>query len=95
MQQGLFSPQSPEAGRLEILLARLRKLVGEERVGSAELLDSRAPDAFRMTAFSSGAAQRKPETPSHRLRTSALRVVRPPLAVPHANEWNLPGHAHS
>ena len=81
VQQGLFSPQSPEAGQLEILLARLRKLVGEERVGSAELLDSRAPDAFQMTAFSSGTAQRTPETPSRRLRTSALRVVRPPLAV--------------
>jgi protein ImuB len=94
VQQGLFASQSPEAGRLEILLARLRKLVGEECVGSAELLDSHAPDAFRMTAFSSGAAPAKlypttrkcpcsvdPETPSPCSRTSALRMVRPPLAV--------------
>lgn len=86
VQQGLFAPQSPEAGRLEILLARLRKLVGEDRVGAVELLDSHAPDAFRITSFSSGAnsSGAKPvdlETPSHSLRISALRMVRPPLTV--------------
>ena len=32
-QPGLFAAQAPEAGRMEILLARLRKLVGEGRVG--------------------------------------------------------------
>jgi protein ImuB len=95
VQQGLFAPQSPEAGRLEILLARLRKLVGEDRVGAVELLDSHAPDAFRITSFSSGPAQAHIhpsngksdrrwgplETPSHRLRISALRKMRPPMAV--------------
>jgi protein ImuB len=95
VQQGLFAPQSPEAGRLEILLARLRKLVGEDRVGAAELLDSHAPDAFRITSFSSGTAQAHIhpsngksgrrwgplETPSHRLQISALRMMRPPMAV--------------
>jgi protein ImuB len=81
VQQGLFAPQSPEAGRLEILLARLRKLVGEDRVGAVKLLDSHAPDAFRITSFSSGPAQENMETPSHRLRISALRMMRPPLAV--------------
>jgi protein ImuB len=81
VQQGLFAPQSPEAGRLEILLARLRKLVGEERVGSAELLDSHAPDAFRITALFPDTAQANPEAPSHRLQISALRMVRPPRAV--------------
>jgi len=92
VQQGLFAPQSPEPGRLEVLLARLRKVAGEERVGSAELLDSRAPDAFHMTAFSSGTAPVKlhsttrPQNASsatafHGSRVSALRRVRPPLAV--------------
>ena len=50
-QQGLFAAQAPEAGRLEILLARLRKLVGEERVGAPELIDTHAPEAFRVTNF--------------------------------------------
>ncbi len=79
VQQGLFVPQTPEAGRLEVLLARLRKLVGEDRVGAPELLDSYRPDAFRMTAFLSNtnAAQ----VVGGRVPTSALRMLRPPRAV--------------
>jgi protein ImuB len=50
-QQGLFAAQAPEAGRLEILLARLRKLVGEGRVGAPELLDTHGPKAFRVANF--------------------------------------------
>jgi protein ImuB len=78
VQQGLFVPQTPEAGRLEVLLARLRKLVGEDRVGAAELLDSHRPDAFRMAGFlSHGNAQ----AAGGEIRTSALRMLRPPRAV--------------
>jgi protein ImuB len=79
VQQGLYAPQTPEAGRLEVLLARLRKLVGEDRVGAPELLDSYRPDAFRMTAFLSqtNAAQAS----GNGIRTSALRMLRPPRAV--------------
>lgn len=79
-QQGLFAPQSPEAGHLEVLLARLRKLVGETRVGSAELLDTHAPGAFRLDPFSIPATD-APLVAPQRSRTSALRMVRPPLAV--------------
>jgi protein ImuB len=79
VQQGLFVPQTPEAGRLEVLLARLRKLVGEDRVGAPELLDSYRPDAFRMTAFlpNTNAAQ----VLGNDIPTSALRILRPPRAV--------------
>jgi protein ImuB len=51
VQHGLFAAQAPETGRLEVLLARLRKLVGEERVGSAELLDTHAPETFRVNKY--------------------------------------------
>ncbi len=51
MQSGLFSPQSPEPMRLEITLARLAALVGEDRVGRAVLTDTHAADAFRLTRF--------------------------------------------
>ena len=81
-QPGLFSAQPPEPGRLEILLARLRKLVGEGRVGSPELLDSRAPEAFRITNFepTQSSPPRAINTqPAH--HTPALRVVRPPRSV--------------
>ncbi len=79
-QQGLFAAQAPEAGRLEVLLARLRKLVGEGRAGAPQLLDSHAPEAFRMAPF--GAQAGGMDGPSRSAgRASALRVVRPPRAV--------------
>lgn len=56
-QQGLFAAQAPEPGRMAVLLARLRKLVGEGRSGSPELLDSRAPEAFRMIGFAPDASE--------------------------------------
>jgi protein ImuB len=80
VQQGLFTPQTPEAGRLEILLARLRKLVGEDRVGAAELLDSHRPEAFRMVPFIPGASN-PTQASVTRSCPSALRVLRPPHAI--------------
>jgi protein ImuB len=80
VQQGLFVQQTPEAGRLEVLLARLRKLLGEDRIGAAELLDSHHPDAFRMAPF-------LPDTSAHQqtaasgINVSALRMLRPPRTV--------------
>ena len=79
VQQGLFTPQTPEAGRLEILLARLRKLVGEERVGAAELLDSHRPEAFRMAPFVPGASTASCSVA--RTCPSALRILRPPRVI--------------
>jgi protein ImuB len=52
VQLGLFSPQLPEASRLDVTLARIRALVGEGNVGQAVLLDTHAPEAFRMEPFS-------------------------------------------
>jgi len=79
VQQGLFTPQTPEAGRLEILLARLRKLVGEERVGAAELLDSHRPEAFRMAPFVPGTSAASLAFAGS--RPSALRILRPPRVI--------------
>jgi protein ImuB len=80
VQQGLFTPQTPEAGRLEVLLARLRKLVGEGRVGAAELLDSHRPEAFRMAPFVPGTSNTTRASVT-RSRPSALRILRPPRAI--------------
>lgn len=93
-QQGLFTAQAPEPGKLEILLARLRKLAGEGRVGSPELLDSRGADSFRLTRFAPStsqvsAAQDAARNLGHPLGregsitrySPALRVLRPPRAV--------------
>jgi protein ImuB len=78
-QHGLFLPQAPEPGRLEVLLARLRKLLGEGRVGSVELKDDHRPNAFRMVPFAPPTPKRS-EQPSLTIAT-ALRVFRPPQAI--------------
>lgn len=77
-QHDLFLPQTPEPGRLEVLLARLHKLLGDERVGSPELLDEHRPDAFRMTPFAPPAPKRAESSAS---KPTALRIYRPPQAI--------------
>ena len=57
VQLGLFAPQTPEPSRLDVTLARLRALVGEERVGSPVLDDSHRADNFRMEGFKLPAEQ--------------------------------------
>lgn len=47
-QNGLFIPTAPEPVKLELTLARIQSIVGEGRVGVAEVLDTHRPDAFRM-----------------------------------------------
>ena len=51
VQLGLFSPQTPEAARLDVTLARIRAIVGEEAVGRAVLSDTHRLDGFRMEPF--------------------------------------------
>ena len=51
MQLGLFSPQLPEPARLDVTLARIRAIVGDENVGCAVLRDTHQPDGFRMEPF--------------------------------------------
>ena len=47
-QSGLFVPVAPEPVKLELTLARVRSIVGEGRVGVAEVLDTHRPDAFQI-----------------------------------------------
>src|SRR5262245_33431187 len=51
VQNGLFVPLSPEPEKLELTLARISAVVGEENVGSPEILDTHRPDAFRIKKF--------------------------------------------
>jgi protein ImuB len=50
-QGGLFLPPSPEPEKLELTLARIAGIVGENKVGSVELLDTYRPEGFRMQRF--------------------------------------------
>jgi protein ImuB len=51
VQLGLFSPQLPEASRLDVTLARIRAIVGEDNVGRAVLQDTHSPEPYRMEPF--------------------------------------------
>jgi len=51
VQGVLFLPSAPDPDKLELTLARIASVVGENNVGSAELLDSFRPDAFWMQKF--------------------------------------------
>ncbi len=51
IQHGLFVPLAPSPDKLELTLARLAKLVGEQNIGSPVLLDTHRPDAFDLKRF--------------------------------------------
>ncbi len=80
VQLGLFSPQLPEPTRLDITLARIAALVGEDRVGRIRLLDTHRPDAFVMERFTSPSSLAARQS-SLEGRVIGLRRLRPPLVL--------------
>jgi protein ImuB len=80
VQLGLFAPQTPEPSRLDVTLARLKAIVGEDRVGSPVLVDGHRPGAFEMTEFRADLRDERDamEVPQPRM---GLRRMRPRLAV--------------
>jgi protein ImuB len=85
-QNGLFRPPTPEPEKLELTLARIAGIVGEDKVGSLELLDTHRPGGFRMQRF----APSEPFSPQRHRDTekndssdlvTALRIFRPPVGV--------------
>ncbi len=61
-QAGLFLPPSPEPEKLELTLARIAALVGENRVGALELLDTHHPEGFRLRRFMTASDHQPPKT---------------------------------
>jgi protein ImuB len=85
-QGGLFLPPSPEPEKLELTLARIAGIVGEQKVGAVELLDTHHPEGFRMRRFVAEVARKTPQkkTPDvaeAQAAVTALRRFRPPLRV--------------
>ncbi len=78
VQLGLFTPETPEPSRLDVTLARLKALVGEDRVGSPVLEDTHKPGSFRMQAFSVDGTGSAAKAAIHRI---ALRRMRQPVPV--------------
>jgi len=51
LQSGLFQPVFPEPEKLELTLARIAGIVGDNRVGTVELLDTHREGAFAVRHF--------------------------------------------
>jgi protein ImuB len=85
-QGGLFLPPSPEPEKLELTLARIASMVGENNVGAVELLDTHRPQGFRMQRFVAETARKSerekiPDPSEKKSAVTALRRFRPPLRV--------------
>jgi protein ImuB len=82
-QSNLFAPASPEAEQLEITLARIRGVVGNNDengvacVGSPKVLDSHKPDSFAVQPFT-GVDEELDSSPAA-TPIIALRIFRPAL----------------
>jgi protein ImuB len=104
-QGGLFLPPSPEPEKLELTLARIAGIVGQNKVGSLQLLDTHRPEAFRMRHFDpqiEEAAAHKPK-PSRNDKSgeldqqneaavTAMRIFRPPLRATVTLREGRPAH---
>jgi protein ImuB len=75
VQLGLFSPQLPEAARLDVTLARIRAIVGEDHVGRVVLKDTHRYDDFSMEPFTVPTGHALDAAISH--QRTAMRQLRP------------------
>lgn len=92
IQNGLFVPLAPAPDKLELTLARLAKLVGEENVGSPALLDTHRPDAFVINRFTLADSHKRRKKGNRQSaignrQSLGFRMFRPPLrAIVQANQ---------
>jgi protein ImuB len=108
-QNGLFMPAFPEPEKLELTLARISAVVGDGRVGSPALLDTHRREAFEVRHFSPSQTRSWSEgtlaRPVGRERpalhskaeeiVTALRILRPPIAVRVSHSKGQPSHVIS
>ena len=82
-QSGLFTPAAPEPVKLELTLARIRAIVGEDRAGAVKLVDTHRPDAFRSAPLElSPGKSRTARIARPGVSTClSLRMFRPPRAA--------------
>jgi protein ImuB len=76
VQNGIFLPVTPAPDKLELTLARIRGIVGENNVGVPELLNTHHPHPFRLAARQPQLTDPPPVKIQH-----AFRYFRPPLSA--------------
>ncbi len=74
IQSGIFMPIAPAPDKLELTLARIRGIVGENNIGVPELLDTHHPHPYRLAASQPQIG----EAPAQSGHRQAFRYFRPP-----------------
>lgn len=87
-QRGLFQAQFPEPDKLDLLLARLKAIVGEGNVGSPVLSNSFCDDEFVITPFHPSAGGKSPAQVM--APRSVLRRFRPAQQVKVVSRYATP-----
>lgn len=77
VQDGMFVPRLPELQKVELTLAKLRNLVGEDRVGSPELIEQHVQVPFRMARFIPGRG--RTDQIAAPVNRTAVRIYRPSI----------------
>jgi protein ImuB len=91
VQLGLFSPQLPEPGKLDIALARITAIVGEGNAGKAVLDDTHRAGDFHIEEFSITTG----ELPTfENLSPLCLRILRPAERTRVYVQRGLPQQVH-
>lgn len=80
-QNDLFLPPSPEPEKLELTLAKIAGIVGKDKVGSLQLLDTHRPEGFCMQRFAPAETLANREHHARAAAVTALRIFRPPWRV--------------
>lgn len=86
VQTGIFLPVTPAPDKLELTLARIRGIVGENNVGLPQLLDTHHPQPFRLMNAQPQIANPQSTTPN----SHAFRFFRPPLPATVELDRNCP-----
>ncbi len=73
-QRGLFQAQFPDPDKLDLLIARLRSIAGQDSVGSPALKNSYCPDEFELSVYK---PEVLPESKIDHAGRLALRCMRP------------------
>ena len=79
VQNGLFLPATPLPDKLQITLARIAGMVGEENVGSPQRLNTHRPDAFRMVGLNFQLESKAEDVLQGEMLRLVIRVFRPAL----------------
>jgi protein ImuB len=76
VQTGIFMPLAPAPDKLELTLARIRGIVGEQNVGVPELVDTHHPHPYRLKS-----EQPQIGTSQQITDRQAFRYFRPPITA--------------